>query len=52
MVEKIASQDDALMEKYFEVGELTIEELKAGLRKAVIKNQLYPVVCGSALQNI
>ncbi len=52
MVEKIASQDDALMEKYFEVGELTIAELKAGLRKAVIKNQLYPVVCGSALQNI
>ena len=52
MVEKIASQDDALMEKYFEVGELTVAELKAGLRKAVIKNQLYPVVCGSALQNI
>jgi elongation factor G len=52
MVEKIASQDDALMEKYFEVGELSVEELKKGLRKAVINNQLYPVVCGSALQNI
>lgn len=52
MVEKIASQDDALMEKYFEQWELSVEELKAGLRKAVIKNQLYPVVCGSALQNI
>lgn len=52
MVEKIASQDDALMEKYFEVWELSVEELKKGLRKAVINNQLYPVVCGSALQNI
>jgi len=33
MVEKIASQDDALMEKYFAEGELTIEEIKKGLRK-------------------
>ncbi len=52
MVEKIASQDDVLMEKYFEVWELSVEELKKGLRKAVIKNELYPVVCWSALQNI
>lgn len=52
MVEKIASQDDELMEKYFEVWELSLEELKKGLRKAVINNDLYPVVCGSALQNI
>lgn len=52
MVEKIASQDDELMDKYFEVGTLTLEELKSGLRKAVINNKLYPVVCGSALQNI
>jgi len=52
MVEKIASQDDDLMEKYFEEGDLSVEELKSGLRKAVINNKLYPVVCGSALQNI
>ncbi len=52
MVEKIASQDDELMEKYFEAGELSLAELKKGLRKAVINNDLYPVVCGSALQNV
>ena len=52
MVEKVASQDDVLMDKYFEVGELTIPEIKSGLRKAVCNNELYAVVCGSALQNI
>jgi elongation factor G len=52
MVEKIASADDALMDKYFEEGDLTVEELKKGLRVAVCNTDLYPVVCGSALQNI
>lgn len=52
MVEKVASQDDALMEKYFENGDLEIADIKKGLRKAVCNNELYPVVCGSALQNI
>ena len=52
MVEKVASQDDALMDVYFEKGELTIPEIKSGLRKAVCNNELYAVVCGSALQNI
>ena len=52
MVEKVASQDDALMEKYFDAGELSVEEIKKGLRKAVCNNDLYAVVCGSALQNI
>ena len=52
MVEKVASQDDALMEIYFDKGELTIAEIKKGLRKAVCNNDLYAVVCGSALQNI
>ncbi len=52
MVEKVASQDDALMEKYFEEGDLTVAEIKQGLRKAVCNNDLYAVVCGSALQNI
>lgn len=51
LMEKVAEQDDALMEKYFAEGELTIEEIKKGLRKWVIANQLYPVVCGTALQN-
>ena len=52
MIEKIASQDDDLMEKYFDEWTLTIEELKKGLRKAVCNNDLYAVVCWSALQNI
>ncbi|QFR38618.1 elongation factor G [Candidatus Gracilibacteria bacterium 28_42_T64] len=52
MVEKVASGDDALMEKYFENGDLEIADLKKGLRKAICANELYAVVCGSALQNI
>jgi len=52
MVEKVASQDDDLMEKYFENGDLEIADIKKGLRKAICSNNLYGVVCGSALQNI
>jgi elongation factor G len=52
MVEKVASQDDALMDIYFENGTLEIADIKKGLRKAVSNNELYAVVCGSALQNI
>lgn len=52
MVEKVASLDDALMEKYFETGELTVEEIKKWLRKWVCANELYAVLCGSALQNV
>ncbi len=52
LIEKVASLDDALMEKYFETGELSIEELKSWLRKWVCKNELYAVLCGSALQNV
>jgi elongation factor G len=52
MVEKVASQDDDLMEKYFENGDLEVADIKKGLRKAVSNNLLYAVVCGSALQNI
>lgn len=52
MVEKVASADDELMDKYFEEGELTVAEIKKGLRTATCSTALYPVVCGSALQNI
>lgn len=52
LVEKVAEQDDALMDKYFAEGDLSVAEIKKGLRKGVIANALYPVVCGSALQNI
>ena len=52
LVEKVAEQDEALMEKYFSEGDLSVEEIKAGLRKGVCANELYAVTCGSALQNI
>jgi len=51
LIEKAAEQDDALMEKYLETNELTIEEIKKGLRKWVVSNNLYLVTCGTALQN-
>ena len=51
MVEAIAATDDALMEKYLEGEELTVEELKAALRKATIANQIVPVVCGTSYKN-
>ena len=52
MVERVAWTDDSLMEKYFENNSLEIADIKIGLRKAVCNNDLYAVVCGSALQNI
>lgn len=51
MIEKVAEQDEALMEKYFADGDLSIEDIKSGLRKWVVSNNLYPVLCGTALQN-
>ncbi len=51
LVEKAAEQDDALLEKYLNGEELTIEEIKQGLRKGVLNNELYLVLCGSALAN-
>ena len=52
MIEKVASADDTLMEKFFETGDLTVAEIKSGLRKAICNNELYAITCGSALQNI
>ncbi len=51
LMEAIAETDETLMNKYLGGEELTVEEMKAGLRKAVINNQIYPVLCGSALKN-
>ncbi|MBN1470992.1 MAG: elongation factor G [Syntrophaceae bacterium] len=52
MVEDIAESDDELMNKYLEAGELSDEELKAGLKKGVTSGSLIPVICGSALKGI
>ncbi|MBN1365436.1 MAG: elongation factor G [Syntrophaceae bacterium] len=52
MVEDIAESDDELMNKYLEVGELSDEELKTGLKKGVSSSGLIPVICGSAVKGI
>lgn len=52
MVEDIAEADEYLMNKYLEEGELSDEELKAGLRKGVISGGIIPLVCGSSLKGI
>ena len=51
MFEKVVEHDDAIMSKYLEGKEITIEEFKAVARKAVIANKIFPVFTGSALKN-
>ena len=50
-VENIAESDDTLMEKYLEEGELSDEEIRAGLRKGVLARQIVPVVAVAGLEN-
>lgn len=51
MIEAAAEADDATMEKYLEGGELTDDEIIAGLRKRVINNEIVLAHCGSAFKN-
>ncbi len=51
MVEQIAELDDELMEKYLEGEELTVEEMKAALRKGTIAGDAIPCLCGTAYRN-
>lgn len=51
LIEKVAEQDDALMEKFFAGEELSVEEIRAGIRKGTLARTLIPVLCGSALKN-
>ena len=51
LVEIAAEQDDALMEKYFEEGDLPLEDIKKGIRKATLAMKLTPVLCGSSYKN-
>ena len=51
MVEKIAELDDTLTVKYLEGGEISEQELKDALRKAVLTNRATPAFCGSAMRN-
>ena len=50
-VEAAAEATDELTEKYLVTGELTVEEIKAGLRTRTVRNEIVPVVCGSAFKN-
>ena len=52
LVEKAAEGDDALMEKYFETMELSIDEVRAGLRAGLAKREIMPVFCLSARKDI
>ena len=51
LMEACAEQDDALMEKFFETGELTQEEMKMAIRKATLAMKMNPVLCGSSYKN-
>ncbi|WP_408008935.1 elongation factor G [Pseudalkalibacillus sp. A8] len=51
LVEAVAELDEDLMMKYLEGEELTVEELKAGIRKGTVNVEFYPVLCGSAFKN-
>jgi len=52
LTEKIAENDEELMDKYFSEGELSQEELQRGLRKAFVDCGITPVLCSSALKNM
>jgi elongation factor G len=52
LVEMVAEADEALMEKFFEAGTLTQEELVVGLQKGIRAASIFPLVCTSGLQNI
>ncbi|MDF1797344.1 MAG: elongation factor G [Coxiellaceae bacterium] len=51
MVEAAAEATDEMMEKYLETGELSVEEIKAGIRQRTINNEIVPMFCGSAFKN-
>jgi len=51
LIEAVSEFDDDLMMKFMEGEEPTIEELKAGIRKAVCENKIVPVTCGTAFKN-
>jgi elongation factor G len=51
MVEAAAEANEVLMNKYLESGELSLEEVKRGLRLRTINNEIVPMLCGSAFKN-
>jgi len=51
LIEAVAETDEELLEKYLSGEELTVAEIKAGIRKLTISSEAYPVLCGSAFKN-
>jgi len=51
LVENVAEKDEAVLEAYLENPDVSAELLVAGIRRATVKNELVPVLCGSALKN-
>ncbi|MBE5741675.1 MAG: elongation factor G [Clostridiales bacterium] len=51
MIESVAETDDELLDKFFAGEELTIDEIKRGIRKATISLKMFPVLCGTAARN-
>jgi len=51
MIERVSDIDDTIMEKFLEGQEVTIEELKAAIRKGTLSLKIVPVLCGSAFKN-
>jgi elongation factor G len=52
LLEKVAEASEDLMNKYLGGEELSIEEIKKGIHDLVVNNEIYPVLCGSALANV
>jgi elongation factor G len=52
LIEMVAEADDTLMEKFFEAGTLTQEELLSGLKRGIAAGRVFPVLCASAISNI
>jgi elongation factor G len=52
LIEAIASNDETLMEKYFDNGELDEDEMKEGLKKAMINHDIFPLFCMSAIRDM
>jgi elongation factor G len=51
LIERIGESDDRMMEAYLAGNEITIDEIKAGLRRVTVTNKCVPVLCGSSLKN-
>jgi len=51
LVENVCELDEALMDKYLEEEEITVDELKVAIRKATIENKMVPVFCGTSYRN-